>query len=466
MGFYKMNKIGSIKTYTSDQICRSRISVGFECLDRDMFRPEKCYDAMFEAGIKYARVQTGWAKCEKQKGIYDFAWLDCIVDELLKRDIQPWFNVGFGNSLYMDSPTQAAVGCVPTLYGEEATLAWQNFVRAMTEHYKDRIFEYEIWNEPNIQHFWHPEQPDPKKFSAFFSMTAKIIRNVFPNAKIILNIAEINTLDYIDAVFKQIEKNEADIFAFHHYGRFPELGYFQYMNTLRNILKKYGHTKTVVWQGEAGMPSWSPQGHGLRLDPNAVDERRQAVYLLRRFALDHASGCERTSFFQMADMMEKPYPMAKLIQNSPARHGLLNGLTYTKKKSFEAMQIASTVFSGDICVTDKLFWGKIHENNTDAGLLAACYSFSRNGHDMFLYYRKSDIGLAQRTVWDFEVYLNGLEGEMTIQNPVVIDMFTGDVFEIDSHQIDYWRGNMCIHDLPFADYPCIICDKSDFEFIM
>ena len=52
MGFYKMNKIGSIKTYTSDQICRSRISVGFECLDRDMFKPEKCYDAMFEAGIK------------------------------------------------------------------------------------------------------------------------------------------------------------------------------------------------------------------------------------------------------------------------------------------------------------------------------------------------------------------------------------------------------------------------------
>lgn len=460
-----MKKIGKLRTYNSKQIKNSRISIGFECLDRDMFKAEKCYDAMAEAGIKYARVQTGWAKCEKESGVYDFAWLDEIVNNLIERNICPWFNVGFGNPLYMDAPTPAAVGCVPTLFGEEATEAWQKYVCALTEHFKDRISEYEVWNEPDIAHFWHPQQPDPQKYAEFFSLTAKAIRGVYNNAKIALNITGVEKLSYADSVFKSIAPNEANIFTFHFYGRFPELGYFEYMHNFRKILKKYGHTETVIWQGESGMPSWAPENHLLKLDPCAVDERRQAVYLLRRFTLDHASDCERTSFFQMADMMEKPYPMASLVQKSPARHGLLNGLTYTKKKSFEAMQIAVSVFSGNIYLSDKLFWGKIDNDRAEDGLLAACYSFSRNGRDMFVYYKKSDIGLAQRTTWDFTAFLNGLDGELTIQNPVLIDTFTGYVYKISAEQIDYWCGNMLIRGLPFADYPCIICDESDFEIV-
>ena len=59
---------------------------------------------------------------------------------------------------------------------------------ALTEHFKDRISEYEVWNEPDIAHFWHPQQPDPQKYAEFFSLTAKAIRGVYNNAKIALNI--------------------------------------------------------------------------------------------------------------------------------------------------------------------------------------------------------------------------------------------------------------------------------------
>lgn len=153
-----MKKIGTLKTYSSDKIEKSYVSIGFECLDRDLFNPDKCYDLLQASGVKYARCQTGWAKCEKEKGIYDFKWLDSIVDNLLQRGIIPWFNVGFGNPLYMpDVPNETAVGCVPLFYGEEALTAWKNFISAMAEHYKTRISHYEIWNEPNIDHFWHPE---------------------------------------------------------------------------------------------------------------------------------------------------------------------------------------------------------------------------------------------------------------------------------------------------------------------
>lgn len=78
-----MKKIGKLKTYSSKEIKLSPISIGFECLDRELFNPEMCYDLIAKTGVKHARCQTGWARCEKQKGVYDFRWLDSIVDNLI-----------------------------------------------------------------------------------------------------------------------------------------------------------------------------------------------------------------------------------------------------------------------------------------------------------------------------------------------------------------------------------------------
>ena len=109
-----MKKIGKLKTYTSKEIETSYVSIDFSCLDRELFNPDKCYDLLAETGVKHARCQTGWARCEKIKGVYDFTWLDLIIDNLLSRGIQPWFNVGYGNPIYMaDAPNPTAVGCVP-----------------------------------------------------------------------------------------------------------------------------------------------------------------------------------------------------------------------------------------------------------------------------------------------------------------------------------------------------------------
>ena len=116
----KLKEIGRLKALTSSQIKGSNLSIGFETLDRMLFDPEKCYDKLAATGIKWARCQTGWNRCETVKGQYDFEWLDEVVDNLLERGIQPWFNVGFGNKIYMsDAQGEAAVGWVPIYYGDE-----------------------------------------------------------------------------------------------------------------------------------------------------------------------------------------------------------------------------------------------------------------------------------------------------------------------------------------------------------
>lgn len=78
-----MKCIGTMVLHASAEIEKSFVCIGFETLDRDMFDAEKCYGPLSQTGIKHARCQTGWIKCEKEKGVYDFEWLDKIVDNLL-----------------------------------------------------------------------------------------------------------------------------------------------------------------------------------------------------------------------------------------------------------------------------------------------------------------------------------------------------------------------------------------------
>ena len=67
---YKYKEIGKIQPKSSSEIKNSKIGLGFEKLDRDAFDPEKVYDRVAESGAKWARIQTGWQKTEKEKGVY------------------------------------------------------------------------------------------------------------------------------------------------------------------------------------------------------------------------------------------------------------------------------------------------------------------------------------------------------------------------------------------------------------
>lgn len=62
-----MHHIGTMKTLSSKAIQRSMVSIGFECLDRELFDPVRCYDLLGASGVKHARVQTGWSRLVKMR---------------------------------------------------------------------------------------------------------------------------------------------------------------------------------------------------------------------------------------------------------------------------------------------------------------------------------------------------------------------------------------------------------------
>ena len=92
--------IGELVTQAPDINKQYWWSVGCETLDRDFADFDKFKDFFVELGIGYARLQSGWAKTEKEKGKYDFAWLDHIVDGLIERGVKPWMCLCYSNPLY------------------------------------------------------------------------------------------------------------------------------------------------------------------------------------------------------------------------------------------------------------------------------------------------------------------------------------------------------------------------------
>ena len=130
----RLIKVGKIIPKDSKDIKFSKIGIGFEKLDRDIFDPNKAYASLAKIGVKKARLQSGWQRTEKQKGVYDFAWLDSIVDNIIARDMIPWMCVCYGNKIYggMAEEVFGAVGC-PPIHTEEQRVAWHNYCRALAD---------------------------------------------------------------------------------------------------------------------------------------------------------------------------------------------------------------------------------------------------------------------------------------------------------------------------------------------
>ena len=81
----RLKKVGDVKARNSSEIKNSPIGLGFEKLDRGLFDPEKAYDKVAKLGVKWIRIQSGWARTEKVPGVYEWEWLDSIIDNLIRR---------------------------------------------------------------------------------------------------------------------------------------------------------------------------------------------------------------------------------------------------------------------------------------------------------------------------------------------------------------------------------------------
>lgn len=289
-----LKELGELKTKTSNKIKSSPWSVGCETLDRDYAKFSNYKNYLGRLGVKHARLQSGWAKTEKQKGIYNFAWLDSCVFGLVEQGVNPWISLSYGNPIYKSGGHLGA-----GIFTDEPTITvWCNYVEATVSRYKNIVKEWEIWNEPK-----HSESPEA--YANLLIRTSESIRKIQPDATImgftVHGFTPGIVLKFPKAVFDILkEKGKLDVVdyvTYHPYTYNPDDCY-PMVEELKELVHSY-NPKLNLYQGESGAPS--EYRETMALSKYEWTELSQAKWVLRRMLGDYIRDI-RSSVFSIIDL--------------------------------------------------------------------------------------------------------------------------------------------------------------------
>jgi hypothetical protein len=442
--FDSLTYLGKLKTRKSRQMATSRFGVGFECLDREMWDLNQAWPVLDELGVKWARVQSGWARTEKQPGVYDFAWLDTVIDGLIERGVQPWLSISYGNPVHTKNMNTAPagvpeshIGCneygvgFPPIHTAEERQGWQNYVRALVKHFRDRVTHYEVWNEPDLLSFWKC-QPKAAHYVDLIRLTAEPLREEQPDAKIIGGAIAwgmtVWSLKYLEDCMKAGMHELIDIITYHGYKSVPERHSTQEIAAFTQIVNRY-NPSLQYWQGEAGVQSKVPaDGNSGALSTMKLSEDIQARMLLRRTLLELHNGAAMTSYFHMADFAN--YAGDKRTYH----YGLVRLEDGTPKPAYYALQSLCTLLADPMEPANGRSAAHMSlRDDTDDPRATKAFTWHAN-------FVRGDVpvqawwvpeSLEEEPVVKKAEMSFWLDGSLRLENPVLIDPVSQEVYAVD-----------------------------------
>lgn len=415
----------------------TELTVGCEVLDRDYTDYDQYKEYLPELGAGIIRLQAGWAKTEKVKGEYDFAWLDHIVDDALSRGLRIWLQTSYGNPIYEGGGTINLGGGIPV--SDEAKAAWDNWVRAMAEHYKGRVHEWEIWNEPDLS-----EKISAADVAELNVRTASIIKSVDPDAQIAALALCVLSPEFLEECMEGLAATgRLDLFtwvSYHGYEYRPEDSY-EGVEAFKEVLSRY-EPVLLLRQGENGAPS---KGHmGGALDNYDWTELSQAKWDLRRMAGDRGHDVQ-SSVFSIIDMAYPPgvnqYVTKMNVKGLIEADSLKRAVR--RKPVFDAVANYASVLK-------KLVRREDPSRISFDGMDHCEYNLytSADGVPAVLLWDSSSAPLNENNYRDVALKVDGVQ----FDSPVWYDIRTGEIRDLES-----------LDAVTIYDSPVMITEKSNIE---
>lgn len=416
-----MKSIGHIRPRSALEIAASSWSVGGETLDRDFADYHSYKSYLGPLGAKAIRVQTGWAKCEKKRGEYEFGWLDAVVDDARSQGVQPWLELSYGNPIYPGGGGTNLGAGLPA--SAEALTAWDNWVRAMVRHFRDRVWEWEIWNEPDLGIFIPSmgEKITGAEYARFYIRTAEIIRAEQPQARL-YGIAWAHVEEFVTEFMECLggKRHLLDAITVHGYPPIPEDIYS--ITAMRRLAPGI-----EVRQGETGAPS-APSAFGAMSD-RPWTELTQAKWNLRRM-LAHRAHDIAYNIFTLSDLNYRGKMVYKgLLRANPDK--TIAG----PKLAYAAVQHVLAIFD------DRLQRRADEDIVVPAPLVLHSYRQKDTGAKVVAVWRGGEVPKDDNTPTPTKLHLTGFT------EPVFVDLLTGNVYAVPDP-------------LPLYDSPILIADKS------
>lgn len=439
--------IGKLATRPAREIPESTWSVGGETLDRDfaIYANYKAY--LGPLGAKGLRVQAGWAKCEKQAGVYTWEWLDEVVNDARAQGVQPWLEVSYGNPIYPEGGGTGLGAGLPS--SPEALAAWDKWVKAIVARYQDRVSEWEVWNEPDGGH-----GITAAGFAEFYLRTATIIRTQQPKARIYaFGLANPSKTEFAEVLLNLLKERGqlglVDAITIHGYPKNPDDT--RPVDRFRELVARYSD-RIEVRQGETGAPSGETVG-ALRDVP--WTELKQAKWDLRRMLAHHGQDVP----FNLFTLCELKYAQKNMTGFN--RKGLLrcndDQSVAGPKLAYFAAQRVFSMFDGSLeRIRDFPF-----STPPEPGEKLAVYAYRDRGGS------QSPGGMIV-TVWlkgapptdsNRTTPVDLTLSAASFASPVYADLLTGNVHEIPR---DRWAAEgetVIFKQLPLFDSPVLLAEK-------
>ena len=436
----KLKEIGKMKTRKAAEIKASYLGIGCEVLDRDFARYESYKEYLGNLGVKHARFQSGWAKTEQKKGIYDFSWLDKVIDDCRSRGIQPWVNTVYGNPIYEGGGDIQSSSKLPQT--DEAKKAWDAYIQNLITRFRDRVFEWEIWNEINHGGF---KASSPEEYGEFYIRTARIIRKIQPEGKIIALALAGSDLKFTKAFFDYLKQNGeiklVDQVSYHGYPTNPDTG-FDKSDELTELIHSY-NKNILVFQGETGCPS--TKGSSGALSGYPYTELSQAKWDLRRTLAHIGRGIQ----FSLFTLSEFNYPGNKLNTKGKLKIDENLSVVYVKP-SYYGYQNLTSLFDSTVVAIDPAGFSV----KSDSTSVIFAFADRKKELAVVAYWNSGRVPSERLTTQNTLVKLKSSK----LKSPVLIDIRTGTIYQIPKSAISK-SGDDSEYRLPVYDSPLLICDK-------
>lgn len=338
-----------------------------------------------KTGASMWRSTIPWITVEQQKGVLEIPQsVDTVVDYTLSLGMEPLLILAYGNELYSSDVTT------------DAWLAgYVNYCRTVATHFKDRVNQYEIWNEWNIALGGLDEQfkVHPQLYARALVAAANAIREVDPDATIIGGVTAGLPLSWIEGMLQYDHNgdgtydtiNAIDAFSFHLYPmqRNPENpeeillispeahNNPSFFEDITDLLNEYGSNNTKeIWLTET---SWPTHLDGTS-EYRAISETLSAAYMTRSYtwALANPQLIDKMLWY---DLMNDGINAYEPEDN----FGLLRSYSgneavpYAAKKSYAAM-----------CAMTSMLADAQFVSTYDLGNNVYAYRFQKDGQDLLV----------------------------------------------------------------------------------
>lgn len=179
--------------------------------------------------------------------------------------------------------------------------AWEDYVFRTVDRYKDRIKYWEMGNEPPFFWFYPKKEGIPhmngawkrapiKYYAEKVRRTARIIRNLDPEAKIVLG-STFPDGQFLRKCYEHGLKDYFDIASVHYLHCHTRQRFRDGYDNLRAILQEHGDGDKELWDTESG-----PDGGELSLPAFPVEDYT-GLYNIYRHCFAHEAGLQRYFWF-------------------------------------------------------------------------------------------------------------------------------------------------------------------------